>query len=72
MNFFNELESSKQKKKYQTFVVELGIEKFKVAIPFERTELFEKCVSGKKPKTKKKLQEILDEVEGQFMELMNE
>ena len=49
-NFLNGLEEESTKKKYQSYLVEMGIEKVTVLIPIELAESFEREVEAAQPR----------------------
>ena len=64
LDFLNSLEDSKQKRKYQKYQIEMGIEKATVLVPFEHTSEFEKQINETRPSSIYKLKNILKEHNG--------
>lgn len=64
LDFLNSLDKNNQKKKYQKYLIEMGIEKATVLVPFEHIQTFEKQIELTRPSSINKLKNILKEHNG--------
>jgi len=63
-SLLNDLETVSTKKKYQSYLIEMGIEKVNVLIPFELAESFEQSMSLNKPRGSRGLHAYVKEFNG--------
>lgn len=54
------------KKPYQTFLIEMGIERVTAYIPLANADAFEQSASLRRPKNRSELQELVGEVGGRL------
>jgi hypothetical protein len=63
-NFLSGLEEASTKKKYQSYLVEMGIEKVTVLIPLELAESFEREVAEAQPRGSRGLSVYVEKFNG--------
>lgn len=66
LNFINSLEHNKSKTKYQAYNIDMGLEQIDIIIPFNNVYAFEEKINEIKPTTKRKLNSLLEEFNGQI------
>lgn len=66
LDFINSLEHNKEKKKYQSYTIELGLECVDIIVPFENCELFEEKINKEPPRSARGLSYILEEFNGKI------
>ncbi|MEM2159600.1 MAG: hypothetical protein QXN55_01445 [Candidatus Nitrosotenuis sp.] len=64
MNFLADIEELNGKKRYQSFLIEMGIEKTTVLIPLSEADAFEAKASETRPKTKAALSKLVTKFNG--------
>ena len=64
LNFLDGLSNLNKQSKYQEFIVEMGISKHVVLIPFSKSTLFETTINQEQPSTIKSLREIVAKFDG--------
>lgn len=72
LDFLNSLDNNKEKKKYQSYTVDLGLERIDIIVPFENCEKFEEKISKELPKRIKSLSYILEEFGGKIEHVGNQ
>lgn len=66
LDFLNSLENNKEKRKYQSYIVELGLERVDIIIPFENCEKFEEKINKERPNGTRGLTFIIEEFDGKI------
>lgn len=66
LDFLNSLDNNKEKKKYQSYTIELGLERIDIIVPFENCEKFEEKINKEPPRGSRGLSYILEEFDGKF------
>lgn len=61
LDFLNSLDKNEQKKKYQKYQIEMGIEKVNVLVPFTHAQAFEEQIELIRPSSTNVLKNILKE-----------